>query len=71
VIVFEEWSLGTGPLVKVTVIRRYLSTEDICPRCGLGIRVAIGTASGGMQVYRLECLVCEWVTEALPDPEAK
>ena len=67
----EVWNSYEGGRCEVDVLRRYITTEDVCPECGCGLRIAIGTETTSReQVYRLECLSCEWVSEALPDPEA-
>lgn len=70
IVAFERWPFFTGATVDVTIIRRYLSTEDVCLPCGGGIRVAVGKVNGEIRVFRLECLVCGWTTDALPDPKA-
>lgn len=66
---FETWMLFSGRTVSVHVTRRYLTTEDICPNCGSGIRITVAQTIDQRRVYRLECVRCEWVTDALPDPE--
>lgn len=67
----EDWLSHDGRVMSVIILRRYLTTEDVCPECAGGLRIAVGKhTESGEQVYRLECVSCAWTTEALPDPEA-
>lgn len=67
----ERWESYSGQNVEVKILRRYLTVEDVCPECEGGLRIAVGKdTESGEQLYRIECLKCSWVTDALPDPEA-
>lgn len=66
---FEQWTHGNGGIRDVEVIRRLICDEDVCPECERTILVAVATTNSGGQVFRLECLFCQWTTDALPDPE--
>lgn len=66
---FEEWAHGNGLTRIVTVFRRFICEEDICPDCGRTILVAVAADGEGGKLFRLECLFCPWTTDALPDPE--
>ena len=59
-----------GERVWAAVMYRYTSAAERCPHCEAVIRVAIASVGDGVIVFRLECLACGWMTEALPDPEA-
>lgn len=65
----EQWENYDNCRVDVEILRRYLTLEDICPECGGGLRIAVGTMEGE-QVFRFECVACPWTSETLPDPDA-
>ena len=64
----ENWEDHNGQNIQVKILRRYITTEDTCPECGGGLKIAVARTTDD-QVYRLECLACAWRSEALPDPE--
>ena len=67
----ENWGSYDGQNIQVNILRRYLTTEDVCPECDGGLRIAVGRdMASGAQLFRLECVSCGWTSEALPDPEA-
>lgn len=67
----EVWAGYNGLSIGVSVINRYATTEDVCPECNSGIRIAVGKdIESGEQLFRIECLKCGWTSEALPDPRA-
>lgn len=65
----EVWVDAEGNDIQVEILRRYLTLADKCPECDGGLRIAVARDSAGEQVFRLECVSCGWVSEALPDPE--